>query len=62
MEVNILTYGGIIQSIVVPDTTGQLGDITLGFDDLEDYLKPQPLFRRDHRTVREPDRQRSDSR
>jgi aldose 1-epimerase len=44
MEVSILTYGGIIQSIVVPDKRGELADITLGFDNLEDYLKPNPYF------------------
>jgi aldose 1-epimerase len=44
MEVSILTYGGIIQSIVVPDKRGQLTDVTLGFDHLADYLKPNPYF------------------
>src|ERR1700736_5172288 len=44
MEVSILSYGGIIQSIVVPDQSGELADITLGFDQLEDYLKPNPFF------------------
>jgi aldose 1-epimerase len=44
MEVSILTYGGIIQSIVVPDRKGQLADVVLGFDHLEDYLKANPYF------------------
>jgi aldose 1-epimerase len=44
MEVSILSYGGIIQSIVVPDQNGELADITLGFDTLDDYLKPHPYF------------------
>jgi aldose 1-epimerase len=44
MKVSILTYGGIIQSIVVPDRDGNLGDIALGFDRLEDYLKRSPYF------------------
>ena len=44
MEVSILSYGGIIQSIVVPDQNGELTDITLGFDTLDDYLKPHPYF------------------
>jgi aldose 1-epimerase len=38
MEVNILTYGGIIQSIDVPDRNGHLANITLGFATLEQYL------------------------
>src|ERR1700730_19078405 len=44
MEVNILSCGGIIQSIVVPDQSGELADVAPGFDKLEDYLKPNPFF------------------
>jgi aldose 1-epimerase len=44
MEVSILSYGGVIQSIVVPDRNGELADVTLGFDTLDDYLKPHPYF------------------
>src|SRR5271166_4686189 len=44
MEVSILTYGGIVQSIVVPDRHGKLRDVALGFDDLEDYLTDSPYF------------------
>jgi len=44
MEVSILSYGGIIQSIVIPDKNGELADVALGFDKLEDYLKPNPYF------------------
>ena len=35
MEVGILTYGGIVQSIMVPDKDGKLADVALAFDDLE---------------------------
>ena len=35
----ILTYGGAIQSLVVPDRQGNLVDVVLGFDTLEDYRK-----------------------
>jgi aldose 1-epimerase len=44
MEVSILTYGGIVQSILVPDKSGKLVDVVLGFDKLEDYLRPNPYF------------------
>jgi aldose 1-epimerase len=44
MEVSILNFGGVVQSIVVPDKNGELADVTLGFDTLEDYLKPHPFF------------------
>ena len=40
MEVKISNYGGIITSIRVPDRTGKLDNVTLGFDKLEDYRSP----------------------
>ena len=39
VRVAILTYGGIVQSIEVPDKNGKLADIALGFDRLDDYIK-----------------------
>ncbi len=44
MEVSILTYGGIVHSIVVPDRYGKLKDVVLGFDYLEDYIMDSPYF------------------
>ena len=44
MEVRVMTYGGIILSLKVPDTTGELGDVVLGYDDLEGYLANSPYF------------------
>ncbi|MBQ8248552.1 MAG: galactose mutarotase [Clostridia bacterium] len=38
-SVKILTMGGIIQSLLVPDRDGKLADVVLGFDNLEGYLK-----------------------
>lgn len=40
----ISTYGGVIVSLKLPDRTGAMGDIVLGFDKFEDYLKPGPYF------------------
>jgi aldose 1-epimerase len=37
MEVRLLTYGGIIQTIKVPDKHGQFGDVVLGYDTLDGY-------------------------
>ncbi len=37
MEVNITNYGGRIVSLLVPDRNGELRDVVLGFDNLEDY-------------------------
>jgi aldose 1-epimerase len=44
MKVDITTYGGILTSIVVPDRNGKLGDVALGFDNLDDYMKKSPYF------------------
>jgi aldose 1-epimerase len=38
MQVRILTYGGIIQSINVPGRNGQSADVVLGFGTLKDYI------------------------
>lgn len=38
MKVNISNYGGIVQSIWVPDRTGRLVDVALGFPTLADYV------------------------
>ncbi|WP_262927247.1 aldose epimerase family protein [Phytohalomonas tamaricis] len=39
MKVGIITYGGVVQSIEVPDKDGELADVVLGFDNLEGYLE-----------------------
>lgn len=44
VQVSITNYGGIITSLVTPDRRGQPGDIVLGFDTLEGYLKGHPYF------------------
>ena len=38
MSVQILTFGGIIQDINVPDKYGHVTDVTLGFKTLQDYV------------------------
>ena len=35
----VLTWGGAVQSLIVPDRAGKPVDIALGFDRLEDYLR-----------------------
>jgi aldose 1-epimerase len=44
IRVRILTYGGILQTIEVPDRRGRLGNVTLGFDNLTDYVERSPFF------------------
>jgi aldose 1-epimerase len=42
--IEVINYGGIIRSIVVPDSKGVAGDIVHGFEDLEGYLGTHPWF------------------
>lgn len=44
LKAEIINYGGIITKLLVPDNKGNLDDITLGFDTLEDYLENPPYF------------------
>jgi len=44
MEARIMTYGGIIVSLKVPDKNGTFGDVVLGYDNLDDYVKNNPFF------------------
>ncbi len=44
MEVKLITYGGTITSVMVPDRDGELENVTLGFDDLADYETKSPYF------------------
>jgi aldose 1-epimerase len=44
LRVQILTYGGILQTIEVPDRRGEIANVTLGFDNLADYVCCSPYF------------------
>ena len=49
MTVSILDYGGIIQSLYVPDSRGHKANVTLGFANIDGYtnaayLKSNPYF------------------
>ena len=37
MQVGIINYGGIVQSLRVPDAKGAIDDVVLGFDTLAEY-------------------------
>ncbi len=75
MKVKITNYGGVVQSIWVPDRAGRLVNVALGFSSLSDYVERlhsgrdqhpvaaggwvrRHVLRRDHRPLRESDRQR----
>jgi aldose 1-epimerase len=44
MRAEITNYGGIVVSLHAPDRQGQAGDVVLGFDTLDGYLKEHPYF------------------
>src|SRR5687767_12392933 len=44
IELTAIPYGAIITSLKTPDRSGRAGDIVLGFDSLEGYLKEHPYF------------------
>lgn len=44
VRVTAITLGGIITELHVPDRSGVMGDIVLGFDSLDGYAKEHPFF------------------
>jgi len=44
VEAKIITYGGAVVSLKVPDRNGKLEDVVLGYDHLDDYLKGTSYF------------------
>lgn len=44
IAVTLISYGAALQSIMVPDRDGELANICLGFDTIEDYAALSPFF------------------
>ena len=44
LTADIMTYGAIVVSLRTPDSRGRMGDIVLGYDNLESYIKNSPYF------------------
>lgn len=44
MQATIITYGGILQSLKVPDKNGKSEDVVLGFDDVQGYQAGTAYF------------------
>ena len=44
LELEVITYGGIVRRLRTPDREGRLADVVLGLSDLESYLAGHPYF------------------
>ena len=44
LRAKIMDYGAILVELSVPDRDSKLADITLGFDELDPYIKINPMF------------------
>ena len=44
LEASVTNYGGIITHLKVPDKSGEMEDIVLGYDNLQGYLTETPYF------------------
>lgn len=44
LSVQVITYGGYITSLKVPDASGNVEDIVIGFKTFEEYLQPDNRF------------------
>ncbi|MFJ8943619.1 aldose epimerase family protein [Streptomyces sp. NPDC102395] len=43
-RLKVLDYGGIVQSLEIPDRRGRYANVSLGFDNIEDYVAKSPYF------------------
>ena len=44
MQATVITYGGVLQSLKVPDKHGKVEDVVLGFDDVQGYQAGTAFF------------------
>lgn len=44
MQATVITYGGVLQSLEVPDKNGKSADVVLGFDDVQGYESGTAFF------------------
>ncbi|WLG41528.1 aldose epimerase family protein [Pseudomonas rhodesiae] len=44
MQATVITYGGVLQSLKVPDKHGKVDDVVLGFDDVQGYQSGTAFF------------------
>ncbi|WP_217252244.1 aldose epimerase family protein [Streptomyces sp. AC602_WCS936] len=43
-RMKVLSYGGVVQSLEIPDRRGRHENVSLGFDNLDDYVASSPYF------------------
>ncbi|MEU5753660.1 aldose epimerase family protein [Streptomyces sp. NPDC047853] len=43
-RMKVLSYGGVVQSLEVPDRRGRYANVSAGFDNLDDYVASSPYF------------------
>ncbi|MFJ1750655.1 aldose epimerase family protein [Streptomyces sp. NPDC088116] len=43
-RLRVLSYGGVVQSLEIPDRHGRYANVSLGFDNIDDYLKATTFF------------------
>jgi aldose 1-epimerase len=43
-RMSVLSYGGVVQSLEIPDRRGRYANVSLGFDNLDDYVARSPHF------------------
>lgn len=44
VTMQVITYGGIVTSLEIPDKEGKLEDVVLGYDNLQGYFDATPYF------------------
>ncbi len=43
-RMKVLSYGGVVQRLEVPDRHGRYANVSLGFGDIGDYVAGSPYF------------------
>ena len=44
LRLAVVTYGGVVTRLEIPDRNGGMGNVTLGFERLDDYRNHSPYF------------------
>ncbi|MFF2204453.1 aldose epimerase family protein [Streptomyces sp. NPDC058145] len=44
IRMKVLSYGGVVQTLEVPDARGRHANVVAGFDDIDDYVAKSPYF------------------